>query len=374
MHSYTTYNNPYLCEIMGQTLPGIAYYNLSGLTLGYGKIDQLLQNNSVLSMLGVRYIEDTRQVLPQISTCVINHNQIERCFYSDESIIPVCTGDYEFKLFDVQVQKHKYYRVSFEAETDTTPDLFYIDLYGVDKDTVYDNEEQQQSIALKSGKHRYAVYLYSGDQEIPEDTVVRMISVNASDIAIRNLQIDEMGVSNDVYIPFNNDPSTGFYVNTRARDILYKADRVEGIPDIMEISICPDAYDFNTSSYIEGGETYDYSGTTTEITDVKWESNHRLRGTVISDGDAFINFSQCYDPDWHVFVDGIEQKNYQTNLAIQGVFIDKGAHEIIYDYKPKAVYISMIVSVLTVTACLGYLLIESGKRSKEKNKRASAKE
>lgn len=68
------------------------------------------------------------------------------------------------------------------------------------------------------------------------------------------------------------------------------------------------------------------------------------------EADAVI-FAQSYDPFRRAYVDGKEVFNNQVNLAIQGVFVRAGEHELIYEYRPTKLYWGLGASAATFLLC-----------------------
>lgn len=359
LNTYLTYNNPNLYFISGQNrFADFAYYNFSGLFTGYTTIESLLRRNDVLSMMGVRYIEDTNRYLDSDYLCIDGSSTIDNIVSIESIVLPSCDQDYESVEIPIKLETSSYYKVSFEVNSEIVPEFFYLDFYGYDEAHVYDDAQQQINFFLEPGMHRYAGYIYSGDTVIPTNTVLRLVSKCGEPILFKNLHVEKVGTNKNVYVRLSeingseDVSSNEFWVNSQAKDLFSSVKNLEALEDINEIGICPDAYDFTNKSYFEGNENHIFSDVKMNVSNVSWKSNYEVVANIETDGDTFVNFAQCYDPDWHVYIDGNEAKNYQVNLLIQGFFLDKGRHEIKYTYIPRIVYFGLAVSVSTLLICI----------------------
>lgn len=358
LNAYLTYNNPALYQLSGQTgFDVFTYYNYSGLQTGYTSIRQLLQNNDVLSILGVRYIEDQQDLLDK--GCPIKGKRPfgEAPAVKVEQIEIVPSGNnYEIVQFPLQVSPDTFYDVSFTLTTQEAPAWFYMDLYGSD----YDNSLQDVGVQIKPCENKgYALTIYSGVNPVPDNTVLRVVSACSSPIFIRNLTVNQRSSIHDVYVPLHDGRDNLYYENTRAKDLFYTVPYLEGIESMDAIALNPFGFDFVETSYIIGMDSYDYSNASTQITNTIWVSNHTAITTVETDADTFVTFSQCYDPAWRVYLDDVRVENYQTNLALQGIFVPAGKHTITYKYCPVIVYISLGVSSLTALLSSIYICVAS---------------
>jgi hypothetical protein len=55
-----------------------------------------------------------------------------------------------------------------------------------------------------------------------------------------------------------------------------------------------------------------------------------------------------HHPDWHVYVDGREEKLLRANYIVRGVEVPAGTHEVVFQFKPslKGLYISLVTLML----------------------------
>lgn len=57
-----------------------------------------------------------------------------------------------------------------------------------------------------------------------------------------------------------------------------------------------------------------------------------------SNGEGLLYLSDNYYPGWQAYVDGSETKIFKTNYAFRSVKIPKGAHEVVFEFKPRSFY------------------------------------
>ena len=63
---------------------------------------------------------------------------------------------------------------------------------------------------------------------------------------------------------------------------------------------------------------------------------------------GLVVLSDVYFPGWKAYVDGVEQPIYPTNLAMRGVYVDRGSHLVRFVYQPQSFRIGVLVSLATV--------------------------
>ena len=84
-----------------------------------------------------------------------------------------------------------------------------------------------------------------------------------------------------------------------------------------------------------------------------------IRGNMGCDG--MVVLSDTYYPGWKVEVDGKPAKIYEVNLAMRGVFVPQGRHEVEYRYRPASVYAG---AAMTLASVLGVYLVSVLTRKK----------
>ena len=364
LNCYLTYNNPYLYQLMSNSADSsIPYYNYSGLFTGYPNILPLLVKNDVLSMLGVRYIENRTGLqmdrFPTVDQSYSLGQQVEERELQD-MCLQACTTEYSVASQPIAIENNAFYRIDMIVKTDTAPQTFYLDLYGSD----FDKSKFDFHFSLSSGEKNYSTIFNTNEDVIPQDLTIRAVSENAADITISGLKLYKLPQNEGIYIPYRHDISNLFYENPLAKDIFYTVDFVKNVENQQELCLHPETYRYRDTCYLEGVVDQDLSNTNTKISNATWVANNEIKVDVSSDKASFVAFSQCYDPNWRVYIDGKRVENHQTNLAIQGVFFEAGEHVIVYKYVPTIVYVSLAISTITFLACIMYLILDS-KKSRE---------
>ncbi len=86
---------------------------------------------------------------------------------------------------------------------------------------------------------------------------------------------------------------------------------------------------------------------------------------VDSPEDSFLYYSDVFDKDWRVFIDGKENKVYRTNLAFKSVLVEKGSHRVSWVYDPVLYKITLYCYFAGIfLAVIGfiYILLKRRKR------------
>jgi hypothetical protein len=76
-----------------------------------------------------------------------------------------------------------------------------------------------------------------------------------------------------------------------------------------------------------------------------------------SDGAGFVYSSETYYPGWKAFVDGKETPIYRADLAFRAVEVAPGVHRIVFRYVPKAFFLGLLVTTMTLTAMAGAICV-----------------
>jgi Bacterial membrane protein YfhO len=99
--------------------------------------------------------------------------------------------------------------------------------------------------------------------------------------------------------------------------------------------------------------------------DVKRITPDRLSVETKTDSPGLLVVSEQYYPGWRAYVDGKETHVYAVDGILRGVFLSKGRHTVIFEYKPISFLIGLVVSIvsllMTITR-LAYLYKKSNHR------------
>lgn len=96
-----------------------------------------------------------------------------------------------------------------------------------------------------------------------------------------------------------------------------------------------------------------------ERTTIKSYKDQQVILSVNAPTKSFLVLSDTYYPGWKAFIDGKETKVYQTNLALRGVVVDAGIHEVEFRYQPDSFRSGLYISLLSLIAGLAILFRNS---------------
>lgn len=354
INSYMTFNNPYLYRLFSQEKQ--APMNYSGLLTGSLKAPHNVSlQNSLLSMLGVRYLIDSSEIIEKNSSYfqLSRNGEIQ---YSAESItIPDSGGDVFVYQEPFRPEAGTWYQISFSC--DTLPEqTFYFDLYGGEE---YDGFEQQTSFSTKTGSGGYSGLVYSGDSDAFTDIVWRLVSWGTEEFELHDFTITRLdSMYSGSYVPWDPELAPDIYVNENARDVLYVPDSIEQIDDREILYQDTVFYSLDRVNYMEEFEDRFLNPETAVISDIDFTSN-QIHAQIEAEEDTFVNFSQCYYPGWKAYVDGGETELYMVNGLIMGMEVPAGTHDIAFVYRPMSFYVGSAISgTLAAALIVGLVIIK----------------
>ncbi len=72
---------------------------------------------------------------------------------------------------------------------------------------------------------------------------------------------------------------------------------------------------------------------------------------------GFLVLNDSYYAGWKAFVDGEAREIYRANDLFRAIHLPPGEHSVEFVYRPLSVYVGVAISVLTLTAAAGYVII-----------------
>lgn len=358
INSYVTFNNPRLFKLFTNANILKPSFNFSGLFTGFPDAkNNLIKQNDLLSMLGIKYILDSQNLIPEDGSAISSINEKEVIYENNLVIIPNQNGELYVFNDKINIEPNTNYKVSITINTDQVPALFYTDFYG---GVNYDNQSQDSGFLIKPGKHEYEALINSGNSDLADELWFRIVTTPSSEIEITNIRVTKMLIEtkSNVYVPYYIDEENKVFENTNAKDILYTPSSVVGISDVEDIYNNVSNYDLDDVSYVENIE--DFTVADTIINNIVWKRNS-ITANVSADDSTFINFSQNYYPGWNAYIDGKKTELYMVNGLIQGIKVPEGEHKIIFRYIPTTLIIG--VFILFVTILVSILLIKRDKKT-----------
>ncbi len=363
INAYTAFNNVGIYKLFSEGMD--AQFNYSGLltgSLNAGK--NLYENNSMLSMLGVKYIEDPFNFIDDDGNIPI-FTEENTVYYNESIVMPPASKDNVFCYFDnINLKNNTNYKIEFTAKCENSA-VMAVDFYGEN----YDSTEQECEFTITDKPTNYSTILNTNT--IPDNitTMVRTISSSGEQIEISNFKVYEeskTSTENSCYKPFIVNDNIRIFENTNAADILFVPKNIVHVNSNEDIYKNVSNYDFISNVYTTELENNSYGDLEYEINDINF-TNNKITASVKFSDDGFINFSQNYFPGWKAYIDGEETKIFMVNGAIQGIEIPKGEHIIEFRYSFNIMLILGIISIMFLIIIILYYLgifskIRFGKR------------
>jgi hypothetical protein len=147
INSYIVYNNPILYRLFS----GISKspLNFSGLMTGsMNARNNVIFQNDILSMLGVKYIIDSDNFIPDNGTYP-NIEEKELIYENSKLTVPLSTGTVTAWADIVSIKPQYYYMATFDFDTEAVSGEAYVDLYGEN----YDIADSQKQIDVDSNQN-----------------------------------------------------------------------------------------------------------------------------------------------------------------------------------------------------------------------------
>lgn len=492
INAYTAFNNPYLYRLFTQE--AMAPMNSSGLLSGSLKAEQNLRlQNSLLSMLGVKYIIDSDDILDSNNDILQMNIESENVYFAEKLHIPNSDGELSVQQYDFLPEPNTYYQINFSCNVAQTQNLIF-DLYAGSN---YDGYAQEARFELAEGESRYSAIIYSGESNLHEGIVWRLISWGMEEFDLHGFEINRITtekveeyplhiiaehvpallvpqemeavcVNQNVTVPNSNGelavqqyaflpeqdtyyqisfscnapqeqnlifdlyagpeydaaeqetsfhltsgeneysaviysgksnlyaeivwriiswgieefelsdfkitrleilestteavqaPSANIYLNERARDILYVPDAIEQIEDRELLYRDTVLYALDRINYMEEFSDRSLNPESTVLQAIEFDTNE-ITAQIQTEEDTFVNFSQCYYPGWHAYVDGEKTEIYLVNGVIMGMEVPAGTHDISFAYEPVSVMLGAAVTIGTAGILLTALVLTKKK-------------
>lgn len=357
LNSYISVNNPRLTKLMTSEMIVSPQYNYSGLYAGFAQLRRnLLCQNDLLSMLGVKYIIDQENILSEAGY-VYEQGELEKeiCAITEETLV----GNVErMLLVPFIIESETYYEIAFHVEADKELKLIG-DLY----ENSYDNLDQDFSVHIKPGLTEYRTTIFSGEMETDLEGYFRMWLPTGDELNLQDLTITAYHSNRveGVYKLYYEDETMKIYENKNVNEVMYAPERVEKIADENQLYIDTIGLDLDKISYCSDIEMgYENNVNDTVISDIVQKTNS-VTAQISCPEKTFITYSQNYFPGWKAYVDGQKVDIHVVNGLIQGIEVPAGNHEIRFEYVPTLLYVGMAISLLTLAGILIFVRKEKRK-------------
>ncbi|WP_294854994.1 YfhO family protein [uncultured Oscillibacter sp.] len=352
INSYIPFNNPRLYRLMSGQLT--APINFSGLMIALPNAQSLLQsNNSLLNMLGVKFIVDSDGLMGNGSITSDSGKTGEPVLDIPLFTLQDTGAGWAIDGAPIQVESDTYYRITCTVTSSNTPDFLYLDFVG---DVSYDNDAQQRNLTASADGTKNSFILNTETIPAGENVVVRVVGSEGCGLTVSALHIEKIEVNEEtVYVPYGTTANgVTVYENLNAKDILYVPERVETIADMKAIYFNSASYALDTVSYVEDIDSFDCAPKQTQL-EIGAFKNSSISATVTSGVDTFVNFSQNEYPGWNAYVDGEKTACYLVNGTIMGVQVPAGTHTVEFRFEPVSIAVGGGVTALTLAAIAVFL-------------------
>lgn len=361
INAYITYNNPRLYMFLNDG-NSVGLNASAALISSWSNVEKNVSlQNDLLSMLGVKYILDTSNVITENNKITFFNDEII-ILEKDEIIIPSNGTEIVAVSEPVQLKPNCYYRVVYQTEKSSeNVKMIYLDLYGGSK---YDLPEINKSVIADGQVHE--ALINSGDTSCATvETQLRFIAITDEEIKIKNLQVYEIESIEiaDVYNPYMKDGSTWIYENPNVREVLYVPEKIVILDSFDTLYKNPYGKQLDKINYLETDIGLTTINQDVQISSINFTSN-QITANVIAEGDTFVNFSQCYYPGWEAYVDGEKTEVYMVNGLIQGIQVPAGEHEIQFKYDPTSFKIGSAITASTLIIIVLYFIRDRRKAVK----------
>lgn len=365
INAYTAYNNPLIFKYFKNLGPNVtnAAFNFSGLLTGSQNItNNVMFQNDLLSMLGVRYLIDSDNVIESYggkfygSQCqtevVASRENVSLDFLESGMGVSTLLGG---------IMPNTCYKISLKIYEEDNAALTFLatDLFGGDS---YDLSSQEKRFYLTKQSNEYVAYLFSDHAEkATEDIRIRVLARSSTKkVRIENCEISI--VQPQTYQYWNTDKyGKKIYENVNARDILYFPDRVSQLESFEDIYDNFEKYDLAHTAYVNR-ESQELANVDADVEIISRTSNV-LSAKVSSNTDTYLCFSQNYSSHWTVEIDGETSKPEMVNGLIMGTAIPAGEHTVVFRYCDSLNIVGICVTGVTFIALVCVVFVKRRRKA-----------
>lgn len=369
LNSYTAYNNPLVFRYfknlgdtstasyfssLGITDPDSVPFNSSGLFTGSCNArNNILFQNDLLSMLGVRYLIDSSNIIENTGGMIYD-SQCETTLVNNKENLLLDFKENGIGVSTIMngISPNTCYKIQIKIAKDDNSNLTFLatDLYGGDN---YDLGTQEKHFFI-TNDNEYTTYLYSQNAELATEEIRLRILAKSN---TKHVKIEKCEISvvhpRQVYQYWNEDQKgTKIYENINARDILYFPDEISKMENFEDIYDNYEKYTLDRVAYVNKPDKI-LNNTNSKVKVISHTSN-TLTAHVAATQDTYLCFSQNFSKNWSAKIDGKKQSVEMVNGLIMGIEIPAGEHTLVFQYQDPAYGTGLAITTLTVLILLIY--------------------
>ncbi len=358
INAYTAFNNPLICKYfknLGAHIDDVPF-NFSGLMTGsLNAFHNLVFQNDLLSMLGVRYVIDSSGVIENQNGEIFDTFEETEVITLQENIkISTAEGIVGVHQIMAGIKPNTVYKIKFYLTDKEKISFLSIDLYGGEN---YDSAAQEERIDISENVDEYTVCLYSGETDHAlEEIVMRfLVCAESESIEIDKCEVSEIEPQKAYSFFASDENGTKIYMNQNAKPILYFPKRVERTNDFSDFYKHSILYDLDDVAYVYRN-SFELKDSQKNIA-IKSYTNNVLEAVVTVEEDSYLCFSQLYSKNWKVSVDGVRQDVDMVNGLIMGIPVTAGNHVVVFNYNDRAYMAGFVITIIITIVTFAWFLL-----------------
>ncbi len=372
----------------------------------------LIQNNTILSLLNVKYLvsdETTNSLIEE----TLGWNPLRHSDYASNREPSIITSAWERHLRhqpgdlylqapgdgapdimqqDIRLTPYTTYRIEIEACTLASSferTLLWCELYGPG----YNSDAQKHIFVIDQKMKHYQAYLNSEDA--PTSALLRFYTYSTSPLYVQNVRLwslpskplfsghieGQEGIHSQIPVyrkVFEGPGSISIYENRNVCPYAYMVKEVipaKGVNDAQAIFFnTRGLFNPHTQAVVTGdvfGGHYPTQDLTTGMLTLLSQLPQKIVLEAETSGQGFLVLSQQHYPGWGAYVDGKRVQTHRTNGVLTGLFVPPGRHTVELRFEPLSVKLGIALSGITLLFLTGYLVMNARRTHRRPGIRAS---
>ncbi|MEM3390284.1 MAG: hypothetical protein QW491_12895 [Thermoproteota archaeon] len=395
----TLYNIPSKVHTINGYDPLIIKSTAELLDMRYGVTSSnwkgLLLNNTILSLLNVRYVLIPRERSDEYDIILkgvravfslptfryitlsggnwdsINSTRVEKEFHLSSPDGHSVSMIYQ----PISVKANTWYLICLRAKVlgGVSSSVLSVDFYGYN----YDFAEQQLDIDSSEIKSEYKSFfgIINTGNDVPPDVTLRIFTFSKSPVLVKDIELREfdhlsppvMSVESKhvsevpVYKKVYENEHWLMYENTNCIPRAFAVEGLDLVTDISEVKKKLVSLELNPlktamvfpHDLAKIGRTEFTSGT---VRIIDHDTDRIVISANFEAGPGFVVLSEQFYPGWIALIDGRRASVYQVHGVLRGVVVPQGVHTIVFIYQPFHIYTATIIGTL-VFLCMVFLVL-----------------